>query len=217
MIVKQKRKQKKVFCVGLNKTGTTSIEKALSELGYKLGNQREGELLFNYWKHRNFSKILKHCYTAEAFQDIPFSLPYTFLVLDQHFPNSKFILTKRDDAEQWYQSISKFHSKLWANGVRIPNKSDLKEANYIEKGMPFKIIKGMFNTPDHNLYNKDILIKYYLRHNKTVRDYFRYLPEKFIEVNVSVDSDYFRLCDFLDRPPKSSYFPWMNKTTSIKK
>ena len=31
--------RQKIFCIGMNKTGTTSLETAFTDLGYKLGNQ----------------------------------------------------------------------------------------------------------------------------------------------------------------------------------
>ena len=93
--------KQKIFCIGLNKTGTTSLEKAMIDLGYLIGDQRQAELLFDDWVKRDFSKLIEYCKTAVFFQDSPFSYPYTYVAIDQAFPNSKFILTIRDDAEQW--------------------------------------------------------------------------------------------------------------------
>jgi len=107
---------RKLFCVGFNKTGTTSLELALSSLGFHMGNQARGELLFRDWCNRKFERIIQLATTADAFQDIPFSLPYTFQVMDLSFPDAKFILTVRDDPEQWYQSISTFHAKIVNGG-----------------------------------------------------------------------------------------------------
>ena len=73
MGVFQKQKEK-IFCIGFNKTGTTTLLHTLKELGYKMGNQARGELLFFDWYNRNFNPIVKYCKTADAFQDIPFSL-----------------------------------------------------------------------------------------------------------------------------------------------
>ena len=83
----------KVFCVGRNKTGTTSLDVALRELGYLMGDQREAEWLIDAYAARDFKPIVEYCRSAEAFQDVPFSYPYTYVVLDQAFPESKFILT----------------------------------------------------------------------------------------------------------------------------
>src|SRR6056297_564727 len=103
----------KIFCVGLNKTGTTSLKKEMEFQGHTVGNQRQAELLFDDWVKRKFNRIVRYCHTAQFFQDSPFSLPYTFIVLDQAFPGSKFILTVRDNPEQWYNSLIHFHGKLW--------------------------------------------------------------------------------------------------------
>lgn len=206
----------KIFCIGFNKTGTTSLEKVLKDFRIKLGNQEEGEMLMNNWFDRDFKTIFKYVKSATAFQDIPFSLPYTFITLEQKFPNAKFILTVRDDAEQWYNSIVKFHSKLWSFDESIPKEHELKNASYRCKGLAYEYIKQVFNTPDEDLYNKSILIKTYNQHNNLVKDYFRAHPKKLIVINTSNRDDYFRLCDFLKRKPLQDNFPWENKTRDIK-
>lgn len=94
----------KIFCIGVNKTGTTSLARALTELGIIVGKQKLAERLIHDWARRDFRRLFLYCHTAQAFQDVPFSLPFTFQALDQHFPGSKFILTVRDTPKQWFQS-----------------------------------------------------------------------------------------------------------------
>src|SRR5690606_32556576 len=158
------------------------------------------ELLLDSWYERDFKKIIKFCKTAEAFQDVPFSLPYTFQHLDVAFPDAKFILTERDSAEQWYQSLITFHSKLWANGERIPIADDLKAATYRGLGYAFKFNKYVFNTPESDVYNQSILMSHYLDYNHGVKDYFKSRPEKLLVINVSKSQDYATLCGFLGQP-----------------
>lgn len=86
----------KIFCVGLNKTGTTSLKKEMENLGYIVGDKKKGRNMIDFWAKREFKPIIRFCKTAEFFQDAPFSFPYTFIALDQAFPNSKFILLLRD-------------------------------------------------------------------------------------------------------------------------
>ncbi len=204
-------KKNKIFCIGFNKTGTTTLEQALKDFGYKMGDQRKGELLFDNWKKRNFKPIIKFCRTAEAFQDIPFSLPFTFQILDYAFPDAKFILTIRDSAEQWYQSLLNFHTKLWASGPII-TEEDLKNAPYIRKGWAYEVNKSRFNPPHGKPYHKETLIKSYLHHIYNVEQYFSAKPNQFIKINVSDKNDYFRLAKFLNKKPVSDGFPWLNKT-----
>ncbi|WP_159023046.1 sulfotransferase [Formosa sp. L2A11] len=211
-----KKKQNKIFCIGFNKTGTTTIKKVLKDFNIKLGNQKEAEVLLPNWYDRDFKAIFNYVKSATAFQDIPFSLPYTFIALEQEFPNAKFILTVRDNEEQWYNSISKFHSKLWSDGISIPQIEELKNATYRYKGLAYEYIKQVYNTPDEDLYNKSILMKTYNNHNSLVKDYFRAHQEKLIVINTSNKADYFRLCDFLKEKPLHDNFPWENKTSDIK-
>ena len=120
-------RKSKIFCIGQVKTGTTSFESSLKELGFRMGNQPSIELLLKDWGKRNFKPIIEYCRSADAFQDEPFSLPFTFQAPDQAYPKSKFILTIRDSAEQRYQSLTNFHSKLFGKD-RIPSRKDLENA-----------------------------------------------------------------------------------------
>src|SRR5690554_2768849 len=142
-----KNTKPKIFCIGRNKTGTTSLEAALNELGYKMGDQSSGEALLEDYKNRNWKPIVDFCKTAEAFQDVPFSWPYTWLILHFHFPEAKFILTIRDE-EQWYNSLVRFHSKLFSNGKNPPNNKELQDAVYHRKGFMWETNRVVWQTPE---------------------------------------------------------------------
>jgi hypothetical protein len=200
----------KVFCIGLNKTGTTSLEIALKNLGYKMGNQYHGEMLLKDYARRNFKPIIQFCSTADAFQDAPFSFPFTFYFLDQAFPNAKFLLTVRDDADQWYNSLVNFHAKIFGGG-KVPTKEVLQNAYYRYKGRPWEASRVLFNTPEYDVYHKPTLISYYERHNADVREYFR-LKQNFLEINLSEPGAYLKMCAFLGKEPIDNDFPWLNKT-----
>lgn len=203
----------KVFCIGLNKTGTTSLEAAIKQLGYRLGSQHSGELLFDAWAQRDFSPIIELAKTADAFQDVPFSLPYTYIALDQAFPDAKFILTVRDSPSQWRNSLIRFHSRLWADGVRVPTEDDLREAAYIYKGRQLKVRRLLYDYPAGRPYDEETLINHYQQHNQNVRDYFRHRPGKLLEINVANPDDYPRLCNFLGKEPVATGFPRLNATS----
>jgi len=205
------KSQIKIFCIGANKTGTTSLENALSDFGYKMGNQQEAELLLNDYKLANWKPIIKFCDSAQAFQDIPFSCPYTWLILHHYFPEAKFILTVRDDSNMWYNSLVRFHSKLFADKIRIPTKEDLKNASYCYKGFVYDSMKIMWKTPDDDLYNEKILKKVYETHNDSVRHFFKNNPN-FLEINLSDESSYLKLCEFLKQKPLYNNFPHLNIT-----
>src|SRR5207249_2275253 len=79
------KNKQKIFCIGRNKTGTQSLKKAMSDLGYITGNQRKAEKLIDYYKIRDFKPIIDFCKTAQFFQDVPFSWPFTFIAMDVAF------------------------------------------------------------------------------------------------------------------------------------
>ncbi|MAN26639.1 MULTISPECIES: sulfotransferase [Mesonia] len=211
-MLKINRGKNKIFCIGRNKTGTTSLEQALKEFGYKLGNQKEAELLIKYYKDYNWKPIIRYCKKYEAFQDVPFSWPYTWLILHQHFPNAKFILTYREE-EAWYKSLTSFHSKLFADGNRIPNKEDLQNAMYRYKGFMWEANRVNYKTPENDPYNKTLLITHYKRHNEDILHYFKG-SQDFLALDISQPNSYHQLCEFLEKKPLHETFPHLNKTNS---
>lgn len=207
--------KRKVFCIGFGKTGTTSVEKALKDLGYEMGDQAHGEMLIKAWSKRDFDPIIEFCKTAQAFQDIPFCLPFTYIALDQAFPGSRFILTIRDNADQWYESLTKFHAKIHGNG-KLPDAKDLKASIYRYKGFAWDVRKAVWNVNEEDVYSKSILTNSYNRHNEDVIEYFRHRPDDLLVINVSKKNAYKDLCKFLNKQPMYETFPWENKTDDIK-
>ncbi len=203
----------KIFCIGLNKTGTTSMKAALKEMGFVVAPQRPAEKMIDLWAKRDFKKIVGFCkYAGYSFQDVPFSLPFTYVILDYFFPKSKFILTVRNNSEQWYNSVTKFHAKKWGKNGRIPTKEDLQNANYIYKGKLWNSNRKIFFTPESSPYKKDILIDYYENHNKNVKEYFRHRPDDLLVLNVSEKGAYKKLAKFFGVKTDKNIFPWENKT-----
>lgn len=207
----------KIFCIGKNKTGTTSMSAAMNELGYSVGNQSNAELLIHDWAKRDFRKIIKYCKTAEFFQDVPFSFPYTYIAMDQAFKGSKFILTVRDNPEQWYQSLVNFHSRKFGKDGRVPTKEDLQQATYIYKGRPWQTRLLTGDVIEDDLYNKDQLIQGYIQHNRMVSDYFRHRPDDLLVLNVAENGAFQKLCSFLGKKSNRTEFPWKNKTKNTGK
>lgn len=212
LVVKGKMKY---FCIGQNKTGTTSLKKSFEDLGFIVGDQRAGESLLPYYRNGNWEKIISYCRTAQVFQDFPFSYPETFKHTDAAFPGSKFILSIRDNPEQWYNSMVRFHSKLWGLGGRIPTKEDLQEAVYLWKGRPWEARKLRYQVPDDDPYNKEIMINAYNEYNNEVIEYFRERPGDLLIINVSQGGEYKRFCNFLGVHSPNTSFPWENKTADI--
>ena len=61
----------KIFCIGRNKTGTTSVDAALRKLGYRVAPQEPAEWLTEAWSKRDFKALRRFCLRYDAFQDVP--------------------------------------------------------------------------------------------------------------------------------------------------
>ena len=204
----------KVFCIGTGKTGTTSLETALKMLGFKMGDQASGELLIEDWAKRDFRRIIQLCKTADAFQDVPFCLDYTYQILDHAFPNAKFILTIRNSGEEWFESLTRFHSKRLAKRIgiqRLPTIDDHKNDPYHYKGWMWRTFELVYGT-DTPLYDRKTYIDSYLNHNETVKDYFKNRPEDLLILNVSETDAMKNLCEFLNIQYSGQIMPHLNKS-----
>lgn len=203
----------KIFCIGRNKTGTTSLAKAFTDLGYVVGDQASAERLADqHYFDGRFGPIMDYCKRAQVFQDVPFSWPMTYAQLDKAFPGSKFILTVRNDPEQWYQSITRYHGKLFGlNGRVPPTADDLRRANYVRTGYMYNILR-IHGTTDEDPYNRDIMIAHYERYNREVMAYFADRPQDLLVLNIAEPGAYERFAGFLGETSPYQDFPWENRT-----
>lgn len=199
----------KYFCIGVNKTGTTSVKRAFREVDFVVGDQPAAESLVRDYKQGNWDPIIAYCRTAQAFQDIPFSLPETFLHVDAAFPRSKFILTVRDTPEQWYESLVEFHSKLFGGG-KVPTKSDLQKSDYRWAGWAAELLSMM---PGDDPYNRDALLGYYNSHNERVLSHFSARQGDLLVLNVAEPQAYGKFCSFVGVTGRATdgAFPWENR------
>jgi hypothetical protein len=209
MILRQFRK---VFCIGLNKTGTTSLEAFFRSLGYRVGEQARGELLIDAWSVRNFKPIISLSTSADFFQDIPFSCPYTYQALDTAFAGAKFILTVRDNEDQWCDSMIRFHTKIVGKN-RIPTAADLQEFSYRYEGWIYRAMKMIYNISDAEPYQRDNLIAHYRRHNECVTEYFRHRPDSLLVVNLARGNAAKHVLEFLGLAYGEQRMPHVNRSS----
>jgi hypothetical protein len=205
----------KIFCVGRNKTGTTSLGAALRNLGFKVAPQAPAELLTPEWARRDFKPLIRFCRKYDAFQDAPFSLDFTYVAMDQAFPGSRFILTERDSAEVWYESAVRFSAKLL--GVeRVPTAEDLGNFEYCgqpeRKGELLRRCQLVYGITPDKVFDRDIYIAHYENHNRSVRHYFRYRPDDLLILNLKQPDAMERLCRFVGRPYNGQKMPHENKS-----
>lgn len=93
----------KVFCIGFNKTGTTSCGKAFELLG--LRNKSFDTFIWReLYKNGHIGRVLKIASKYDSFDDLPWLKEEMIVLLDKTFPGSKFVYLERDE-ESWKKSI----------------------------------------------------------------------------------------------------------------
>lgn len=203
----------KIFCIGANKTGTSSMEYAIMSFGYIFGDFRRAEMLDAECYKGDFERLYRFSEAYDAFQDIPFSNGDYYKKLDQRFPNSKFILTIRDSGQEWFSSLTRFHTKNFSKNNLLPTEEDLKNSSYVYKGFALDFYKWYLGYPAIPLYDKEAYIHIYNERNQGIIEYFKDRPDQLLILNVKEDGAYHKLGKFLGfNIRKDKKFPHINKT-----
>lgn len=164
---------RKVFCIGANKTGTTSLLEFFRQHGFTCGDQAEGEALFaKCYAKGAWEEITRFAESCEFYQDLPFSAAQTYRALDAAFPQAKFILTLRRSAEQWHESLVRFHAVKFGDGINPPSRTQLEKATYRYKGFMWDANRALYNSPADDPYHKESLLSWYNKHNQDVISHF---------------------------------------------
>jgi hypothetical protein len=186
----------RIFCIGFNKTGTTSLTEFLKDEHYIIAPQRPFECnLYSYvsGNYETFEYIIKDIfYDCDFFQDIPFSLPKIYQFLDEKFPNSKFILTLRDDSNEWYDSLVNFHKNVL--NMDNPYRYDYIHYNWVQT-----ILTKCYGAPNHDPYDENVLKTAYENHIIDVKKYFNGRDNQLLILNLSDELCVEKLEDFLGR------------------
>lgn len=200
--------QGKVFCIGMNKTGTTSLEKFMELHGFTTGDQVRGELLLRDFMSGNFGPILDFCKTADFFQDLPFNAPGCFKILLTAYPDAKYILTVRDSADEWYESLVGFHQKVFGAPL---TKELLQKTDYRYRGFAWDANRALYQSPEEAPYERESLIDTYEHHYFNVLKTFG-RSENLLVLNLKEKDAVEKLSEFLGIKPKVEKMPWLNKT-----
>ena len=213
----------KIFCIGYNKTGTTTLETVLRLYGYNMPNQHQQEIrLSKSTFNTSYDELTSFCSNYDAFQDMPFSQGLTYVAADAIFPNSKFILSERS-AESWYKSICKFHKKVFKldDLSKLTEKDVIEKFNYLYPGYSHSNKERQLSSFENNLmkvnweqlYAKDWYIDMYKRRNEEIKRYFMRVPEKLLVIDVTQEKTTERICHFLNIPIECVIdMPHSNKT-----
>ena len=210
----------KVFCIGMNKTGTSTMTKIFKELNFRVAPQIKQEKKIGEIKSQNeILEIKKFCWKYNFFQDLPFSQGNFYQNIDKIFPKSKFILTIRD-SNRWFESLCNFHLIYFRKmGLDFENinqvkEKDLKKFNWIREGYYYDYTKNFWiseiknNQISYNwnlLYDKEHYISVYEKRNKEIIDYFKKRTEDLLIFDVNENKDVFKILNFLSMNSKLNF------------
>lgn len=110
LLITRPKYEEKVFCIGFQKTGTTSLGRSLKMLGYNHSSFDSKVYMRLYKRKGDVYNILKITSKYDSFDDLPWSKEDLIPVLDKVFPNSKFIYLVRDE-ETWKKSMNNWYFK----------------------------------------------------------------------------------------------------------
>lgn len=177
----------KIFGIGLNKTGTTTLDKCGELLGYRVKGCDKG--LLQDFRDGNFQRFDPVISRYDLFQDWPWPLMYRYL--DETYPGSKFILTTRISDSAWLDSLKSHsmrtgldHCRLLAYGYEYPQEN---ETSHIDQ---------------------------YNSHNANVREYFSNRADDFLELCWERGDGWSELCSFLNKEIPNIPLPHANRALS---
>ncbi|TLU65060.1 hypothetical protein FE810_09025 [Thalassotalea litorea] len=177
----------KVFGIGLNKTGTTSLGVFCHTLGFSHSTE-----VYTAEKIKDFlanDEALFH--EADMFdmhEDWPWPVKYESLFYK--YPDAKFILTLRADAEQWFLSL----------------------ANTSTKDGPSKVKKIFYGDEIVGSHNKSSIIEIYKNHQEQVIKFFTDNdPSRLLVIRTNDLNKEELICDFLKiENEKNLKYPFAN-------
>jgi hypothetical protein len=175
----------KVFGTGWQRTGTTSLARALGSLGLATKDYPK-ELL-----HDPQHELLT---THDAFTDNP--IPLLYPELDRRFPGARFVHTQRDD-QAWLASCE------WLFTVgRV--KFDWASHPIVDE-----MHLALYGTTE---FEPERFLERYRRHNREVQAHFADRPGDLLVLDITRGEGFERLCPFLGLPVPEQDFPHWNRT-----
>lgn len=180
-------KDRKVFGIGMNKTGTTTLKVCLEHLGYTVcGPDLE---LLRCVDRGDLDPVFEFAEDYDGFQDWPW--PFVYEEMDERYEDSKFILTRRKNSDVWFNSLKKHSIKKGPT-------------EYRKIAYGYEMPTG--KKPHH--------VKIYEEHNEAVRAYFAGREEDFLEVCWEEGDGWEEICDFLGHDVPEAEFPHRKKSLS---
>lgn len=183
----------KVFGIGLNKTGTSTLKVACRRMGFN--HLKFRPFLVQAFRRGDMISIWEAADSHESFDDWPWPLMYRE-IHQRYGESARFVLTRRTDPDVWVESLKR-HS---------------------ERINPQRNMRRMVYGHDYPHGLEEVHKQIYLQHNADVRQYFRDQDaEELLAEFCWEDGDGWEdLCAFLSEPLRTGRFPHANSGNTPK-
>lgn len=185
----------RIFGIGMHKTGSTSLCRALNMLGIDAAHWTSARQARTIWEemtaHGRSPAVERHY----ALADLP--IPLLYKQLDQAYPGSKFILCVRPEHE-WLASVEKHWTSSNPYRHTWDNDCFTHKAHHLLYG--------------RKTFDADAMLHRYRQHNYEVRQYFRNRPGDLLIMDMKRNSIWPKLCNFLGVTAPGDPYPRENVT-----
>lgn len=164
--------EKKIFIIGLPRTGTTSVCAAMLNLGYKVAHTAYTDRAFE---------------SAKVIADTPIFCDYQHL--DNAYPNAKFIYLERS-LDKWLPSIQQLLLRMHNNLARDDGGfNPIIKRCYLDTFAPYSL---------DNINSFTFLTNCYQQHFTQAKHYFHQRKEDFLSIDISANNSFEQLVKFLE-------------------
>lgn len=181
---RRQESEARIFGIGLPKTGTSSLHKALCNLGIRSVHYPINDVI--PMLHQG-----EHDKIPSKYQALVNCGEWHFAALDRAYPGSKFIYTWRE-FDRWIASIEKHFSRY-----EIPQAGTVMQGNRLE----------VFSI---SVFDRDVMKTIYQAHRQAVESHFKDRQD-LLRLNVEDPNAMKDLCAFLGYPVLHTSFPHENK------
>jgi hypothetical protein len=214
-------KTENIICVGLNKSGTSSFTKDVSELGYNLCPEKIAhQYAFPDVYQNDFNSMISLLNNPRynLFEDVPFSLPKIYKEIYKNRPNDLYVLTIRNSVDNFIDSVLNYYEPYLSH-KHINNFSHKQffHHNYyfVDNirlyGLHYSFFElwGLENTNNIKQKLKDL----YNKHNDDVINFFESKnSSNFMVIDVSKKGELKKLTNWLNIKNNKQDFSWENKS-----
>ena len=175
----------KVFCIGMFKTGTSTMGAVFQCLGYQTLNGPwwpKDIMIFDDWyktpeKWNNYRDVIKNkTEQYDAFQDYPWM--FCFEMCYEWYPDAKFIFSSRDS-----EKVADSDINMWR-----------KEG-----------------VPEDKILDRQVFIDRYENQYNRAIEFFKDKPGSLLVLGITENPGCDEICKFLNKPVPNIPFPHTNK------